>query len=63
MWLDGAVIGTAPWSGATAAIGLLTWGCAGGGGNCIDGVLDEAAVYDHALSADRVQAHYAAGKP
>jgi hypothetical protein len=63
MWLDGAAIGSATWSGATAAIGLLTWGCAAGPGNCLDGVLDEAAVYDHALAAERVQAHYAAGKP
>jgi hypothetical protein len=63
MWLDAVAIGSASWSGQTQAIGTLTWGCRPSSGNCVDGVLDEAAVYDHPLVAERVKAHYAAGKP
>lgn len=35
---------------------------AGGTGNFFSGSIDEAAVYDHALTADRVKAHFQVGR-
>lgn len=57
LYMDGALIGTTALVGTFASMQL---GCAQptAGGLC---TLDEVAFYDHALSADRVLAHYTAG--
>jgi hypothetical protein len=62
-WVDGQQIASRAQPTAAAASGPLTWGCriiGSGPVNCLDGVLDEAAVYDHVLEAARVKAHYQA---
>lgn len=52
---------TAAFSIAGAGTAFVLGAEAGGMGNYLAGALDEVAVYDHALSADRVRAHYLAG--
>ena len=53
---------TAAFSIAGAVADFVVGAEAGGSGNYLAGTLDEVAVYDHALSADRVRAHYLAGR-
>jgi hypothetical protein len=53
---------TAAFSIAGAVADFVVGAEAGGSGNHLAGTLDEVAVYDHALSADRVRAHYLAGR-
>ena len=52
---------TAAFSIAGAVADFVVGAEAGGSGNYLAGTLDEVAVYDHALPADRVRAHYLAG--
>ncbi|HEY3821875.1 MAG TPA: LamG domain-containing protein [Polyangiaceae bacterium] len=52
---------TASFSIAGAVADFVVGAEAGGTGNYLSGTLDEVAVYDHALSADRVRTHYLAG--
>lgn len=53
---------TAAFSIAGAMADFVVGAEAGGGTNFLAGTLDEVAVYDYALSADRVRAHYLAGR-
>jgi hypothetical protein len=43
---------------STYGLGL---GCPQSGAPVFEGILDEVAIYDHALTLDRIQAHYTAG--
>jgi hypothetical protein len=52
---------TASFAIAGAVADFVVGAEAGGTANYFAGDLDEVAVYDHALSADRVRAHYLAG--
>ena len=52
---------TASFSIAGAVADFVVGAEAGGNDNFLSGSLDEVPVYDHALSADRVRAHYLAG--
>jgi hypothetical protein len=52
---------TASFSIAGAMADFVVGAEAGGTGNYFAGTLDEVAVYDHALTVDRIKAHYAAG--
>jgi hypothetical protein len=52
---------TASFAIAGAVADFVVGAEAGGSSNFFAGSLDEVAVYDHALSADRVRAHYLAG--
>ena len=52
---------TAAISVAGAVADFVVGAEAGGNDNFLSGSLDEVAVYDHALSTDRVRAHYLAG--
>jgi hypothetical protein len=57
LYVNGALALAAASSGSVAANGVhMDWGAA------FSGVLDEPAVYDHALTAARVQAHWAAAQ-
>ena len=53
---------TAAFSIAGAVAHFVVGAEAGGSANYLAGTVDEVAVYDHALSADRVRAHYLAGR-
>jgi hypothetical protein len=65
LYVDGNEVASTPASGAIATnscdwdIGAL--GCESI--NLFDGAIDEAAVYDHALTEDRISSHYAAAAP
>jgi hypothetical protein len=64
VWLDSRLVATKTEPGPAPDVGLLTWGCriiTSGPVNCLDGWLDEAAIYDHPLSEARVRAHFEAG--
>ena len=52
---------TAAFSIAGAVADFVVGAEAGGNGNFLSGTIDEVAVYDHALSADRVLRHYQTG--
>jgi hypothetical protein len=52
---------TAAFSVAGAMADFVVGAEAGGNGNFLSGTLDEVAVYDHALTPDRVRTHYLAG--
>jgi len=52
---------TGAFSIAGAVADFVVGAEAGGTGNFLSGTIDEVAVYDHALTADRVGAHYIAG--
>jgi hypothetical protein len=57
LYVNGAKVGSAPTAIVVVANGVhLLWAQA------FQGALDELAIYDHALSAARVQAHYQAAK-
>jgi len=43
--------------------GIAVGGCYGAGCSTFNGKIDEVAVYDKVLSAERIAAHFAAGKP
>ena len=64
LYVDGVLTGTHPQTGAEPYTGYWriggdrTWG--GASSAFFDGLIDEAAVYDTALSLDRVTAHYTA---
>ena len=64
VYADGEAQGTQTASFAIAgAVSAFVVGAeAGGSGNYFAGTLDEVAVYDHALTADRVRAHYLEGR-
>jgi hypothetical protein len=66
LFLDGTSPqrGVDQWSPALD-VGSLTWGCRitmDGPVNCLDGVIDEAAIYDYALSETQVASHVLAGR-
>lgn len=67
VWLDGVKRANAADSTVAPDTGTLMLGCRRtptGVTACVDdGVLDEVAIYDHALVDTRIQAHYALGKP
>lgn len=62
LYLDGVLVGTNPQTGAQDYTGY--WRVGGdspwSGNPYVPGSIDEVAVYDHALSAERVRAHYRA---
>ncbi|MEA3078247.1 MAG: hypothetical protein QOF60_3155, partial [Actinomycetota bacterium] len=63
VYVDGVRVATATASVSDGhALGNAAYWIAGNPlfGRYFDGVVDEVAIYDHALSADRVAAHYAA---
>ena len=64
VYVDGELQGTQtasfPIAGAVSA--FVVGAEAAGSSNYFAGTLDEVAVYDHALLADRVKAHYLAGR-
>jgi hypothetical protein len=61
LYINGAVVGTTPDTrSANPANTPLYIGNGGPGWTALNGVIDEPAVYDHALTADRVRAHYEA---
>jgi hypothetical protein len=66
IYVNGNSEGVRPSGGAIGPYdiknGLGIGGGFGGGGSQLRGTLDEIAIYDHALSADRIAAHYAAGR-
>jgi len=64
LYVDGEAQGTqtAAFSIAGASADFVVGAEAGGTGNYFAGTLDEVAIYDHALPADRVRAHYLAGR-
>jgi hypothetical protein len=63
VYADGELQGaqTASFSIAGAVADFVVGAEAGGSSNYFAGTLDEVAVYDHALTSDRVRAHYLAG--
>jgi hypothetical protein len=62
LYVNGALDGSAPASGAIVTTGTtLKFGGAGGGPWNFNGRLDEASFYDRALSGSEIQAIYAAG--
>jgi len=61
-YVNGAEVDSAPASTTTAQSMPLVWGANSlGDGEFLEGTIDEAAIYDHALAQNRVQAHYLAG--
>ncbi|HEV2251286.1 MAG TPA: LamG-like jellyroll fold domain-containing protein [Candidatus Limnocylindria bacterium] len=64
LYLDGALVLTTPATdgamGASNSVALTIGRNNAGTGDYLDGRVDEVAVYNHALSATRVAAHYAA---
>jgi concanavalin A-like lectin/glucanase superfamily protein/fibronectin type III domain protein len=64
MFINGAEVASrAQTGGATITTWPLTIGSWNGGGEYFRGTVDEVAVYNKALTAARVQAHYQAGGP
>ncbi len=66
VFVDGAAIGTLPYSGRPFLFGpnripQIGVSNATGGVEWFDGLIDEVAVYRYALTAAQVAAHYAAG--
>ncbi|HEX3344096.1 MAG TPA: LamG domain-containing protein [Polyangiaceae bacterium] len=63
VYVDGESQGaqTASFAIAGAVTDFVVGAEAGGAGNFLAGTLDEVAIYDHALPAARVSAHYLAG--
>jgi prepilin-type N-terminal cleavage/methylation domain-containing protein len=60
LYVNGSPSGSLAYGGGIAATDApLTFGASGGGGSqYFAGVLDSARIYDYALSAEQVQAHY-----
>jgi hypothetical protein len=67
MWIDGVKAANVSSTTAAPDTGRLMLGCRraiGNGYGCVDdGLLDEVAIYDHALADTRIAAHYQLGKP
>jgi hypothetical protein len=63
IFLDGEVIVSRAWGASqledTGWDFVIANGSLGGAGTSLDGSVDEVALYDHALSPDRVKAHHA----
>ncbi len=61
LWIDGAFVRSKPdtRSDTPVTAPALIGGAAGDG---FDGTIDELAIYDEALSPERIKAHYAAGR-
>ena len=64
LWLDGVRVQDAAWPNATPDVGSLVVGCRqdgdGGWYECLeDWLVDELAIYDHALGDQDVALHYA----
>ena len=59
-YIDGQLIGSTPTTNAQIYGGF--WNVGGSGNrNSLEGAIDEVAIYNSALSATRIQAHYLAG--
>jgi hypothetical protein len=64
LYENGTSLGTTTYSGQYASTPGSVWlGAWAGGNDDFDGKLEEAAVYEHGLSPQQIQAHYAAGTP
>lgn len=64
LWVDGEAVTSLTRSGAFTAPNVCVFGGISGAGGALamrDGIVDEAALYDQALSDERIQAHHASG--
>lgn len=62
-YVDGRKVGSARWDYPVAYHGDLRIGAWNGGPSCHKGLIDEVKLFNRALSADEVQASYAAESP
>ena len=63
LYRNGSQIGSQPFTGSTGAPAPLKLANYGDGTHYFDGALDEAAVYDHALSPQQIRTHYLGCQP
>jgi len=61
LYINGSLVDTDASAGSIGAVATGVRTGFGGGGDYVDGVLDEVAVYSAALTHDEVVEHYAAG--
>ncbi|MFI5455559.1 MAG: LamG-like jellyroll fold domain-containing protein, partial [Isosphaerales bacterium] len=61
IYVNGQSIGSSSYASANPYTGVAHIGADSNGSSRFNGIIDEVAVYDHALTPDRIQAHYMAG--